>query len=602
MSEPLPFTDTLEDFTPRDLILNDAQKRVYVSGTGPAVIVMAEMPGMTPHVIRFARWVRGAGFTVYMPSLFGRDGVTPSADEGADVFRKACVSAEFRAFAGNGSSPVTQWLRALAAFAHGECGGLGVGAIGMCFTGNFALAMMLEPAMLAPVLAQPALPMDDPAGVESPPEELAAIRRRLDADDLSVLAYRFEGDHFCQAQRFTAYADALGDRFDGRVLPDTAANTDVPPFTKTHVPTPHSVVTTHLIDEDGEPTQIARDEILSFFQYRLGVQPNDGRSANQQETGVKAIDPQPPTATPPNLNSQPEGFSSNVKSWFNSGSIVSLQGYDVFYQVRGQGPALVIIHGYPYSSYDFHLIAESLSKSHRVVLFDLPGMGFSQKPMDGDFSFELYSQLVNDLLGHLQIEEVDLLTHDLGVSVAQELIARGPSNSIRIRSIAFMNGGLFTDTYRPRLIQRVLSQSPDILGSFLSRRLTRRMIEKSVLSLFGSKTQPSQELLDDWWSILNYQSGKAIAYRLGRLVFDKEKYQDRWHDAMQNTEIPLAYLCGPADPNSGRHMAERYREHLPTSRIEFFSDHIGHWPQLEAPDEVLSAYEAFRDELGVAAS
>src|SRR4051812_2546795 len=157
--------DPLEDFTRRDITLDLVSRVVYVAGSGPAVIVMTEMPGISPQVARFARWVRDAGFTVYMPSLFGRDGAVPQAEEGLAVLKQACVSAEFRAFAGQGSSPVTRWLRALAALAHGECGGRGVGAIGMCFTGNFALTMMLEPAMLAPVLCQPSLPFDHPAGL-----------------------------------------------------------------------------------------------------------------------------------------------------------------------------------------------------------------------------------------------------------------------------------------------------------------------------------------------------------------------------------------------------------------------------------------------------
>jgi dienelactone hydrolase len=143
------------------------------------VIVMTEMPGISPHVARFARWVRDAGFTVYMPSLFGRDGAVPGAEEGAAVFQRACISAEFRAMAANQSSPVTQWLRALARLAHQECGGPGVGAIGMCFTGNFALTMMLEPSLLAPVLSQPALPLNDPAGLEIAPEDIKAVREVL---------------------------------------------------------------------------------------------------------------------------------------------------------------------------------------------------------------------------------------------------------------------------------------------------------------------------------------------------------------------------------------------------------------------------------------
>lgn len=261
--------DPLEDFTHREVTLDTVAKRVYVAGTGPAVIVMTEMPGISPHVARFARWVRDAGFTVYMPSLFGRDGAVPGAEEGAAVFRRACVSAEFRALAANQSSPVTQWLRALARLAHHECGGRGVGAIGMCFTGNFALTMMLEPSMLAPVLSQPSLPLNDPAGLEIAPEEIEAVRDRLVQANLTVLAYRFEGDNFCRAERFAAYAAALGDRFVGRVLPDSAANNDVAPFFARHVVCPHSVVTAHLIDEAGQPTIAARDEILAFFARRL---------------------------------------------------------------------------------------------------------------------------------------------------------------------------------------------------------------------------------------------------------------------------------------------------------------------------------------------
>lgn len=264
------FDDDLSDFTTRDVVLNGTTKKVYVAGSGPAVIVMTEMPGISPDVARFARWVRDAGFTVYMPSLFGRDGAVPTADEGAAVYRRACVSAEFNAFKRNASSPVTQWLRALARQAHAECGGPGVGAIGMCFTGNFALTMMLEPAMLAPVLSQPSLPMNDASGLEIAPEELSAVRDRMEREDLTVLAYRFEGDAVCRAERFAAYATALGDRFVARVLPDGAANQDVPEFFARHVPTPHSVVTAHLIDEAGQPTIKARDEILAFFAARLG--------------------------------------------------------------------------------------------------------------------------------------------------------------------------------------------------------------------------------------------------------------------------------------------------------------------------------------------
>lgn len=265
--------DPLEDFTPRKITLDRITKMVHVAGDGPAVIVIPEVPGISPHMARFARWVRDAGFTVYMPSLYGRDGEPVDMEIGQAIFKRVCISAEFRAFGAGASSPVTQWLRALSRLAHSECGGPGVGAIGMCFAGNFALSMMLEPSMLAPVLAQPALPLDDDAGLEISADELRTVKARMDREDLTVLGFRFEGDRFCKAQRFAAYEQALGDRFVGNVLPDSAANKDIPEFFEKVIQTPHNIVTIHLIDEEGQPTLKARDDILDFFKLRLGDAP-----------------------------------------------------------------------------------------------------------------------------------------------------------------------------------------------------------------------------------------------------------------------------------------------------------------------------------------
>ncbi len=267
MSEPdlltLLATETLGDFDCRQITLLGSTKPVYVTGSGPAVIVMSEMPGIYHHVARFARFVRDAGFTVWMPSLFGTILRTfPTLDESRMTMARACISKEFRAFAADSSSPVTAWLRALAAQAHRECGGKGVGAIGMCFTGNFALSMMLEPAIRAPVLSQPSLPLGRAGGMHIAPDELEKVRARMIEEDLTVLAYRFAGDKYCKAERFAAYEHALGDRFVGRVLPDDCAAKDVPTQ-------PHSVVTLHLVDREGEPTRAAVDEILGFFKQRL---------------------------------------------------------------------------------------------------------------------------------------------------------------------------------------------------------------------------------------------------------------------------------------------------------------------------------------------
>ncbi|MEU6725888.1 dienelactone hydrolase family protein [Nonomuraea wenchangensis] len=263
--------DPITDFRRRSVDVEGVVKTVYVAGSGPAVVLMPEMPGISPDVLRLARWIRDAGFTVYVPSLFGRDGAYPTVEDGEKVVRRACVSAEFRAFAGGGTSPVTAWLRGLARQAHAECGGPGVGAIGLCFTGNFALTMALEPAVVAPVVNHPSLPLDDPAGLELSEADALAVRERVRRDGLKVLGYRFEGDRWCTGRRFAAYRALLGDAFDGRVLPGGVAAEDPPPFFRDVVGTPHSVVTAHLVDEEGHPTLAARDEILAFLAGALGV-------------------------------------------------------------------------------------------------------------------------------------------------------------------------------------------------------------------------------------------------------------------------------------------------------------------------------------------
>ncbi|MEV6553007.1 dienelactone hydrolase family protein [Streptomyces sp. NPDC051597] len=274
--------DAITDFSRRLVEIDGAVKTVYVAGAGPAVVLMPEMPGISPDVLRLARWIRDAGFTVYVPSLFGVDGAYPTADGGSEVVRRACVSAEFRAFAGGGTSPVTAWLRGLARRAHAECGGPGVGAIGLCFTGNFALTMALEPAVVAPVLNHPSLPLDDPAGLEMSEEDAAAVRDRVVRDGLKVLAYRFDNDRWCTGRRFAAYRTLLGDAFDGRVLDGGHARTDPPPFFADVVASPHSVVTAHLVDEAGHPTVRARDEILSFLADRLLSPSPPGEQAETQ--------------------------------------------------------------------------------------------------------------------------------------------------------------------------------------------------------------------------------------------------------------------------------------------------------------------------------
>jgi dienelactone hydrolase len=262
--EPWRLTDDpLSDFTERAATHLGITKRVFSSGEGPGVIVMTEVPGISPEVARFARRVRDAGLSVHLPNLFGDPGRVPRGLYPVGVVARVCVSREFAALRDGVTAPITDWLRAFARDTHARCGGPGVGAIGMCFTGNFGLSMMLEPSVLAPVLCQPSLPLTRPSGIHTSPEDLVSIRERMRKDDLLALAYRFEGDRLCSRARFDHYESVLGDRIRLRTLPASAANPAA------HVRRPHSVVTQHLIDREGEPTREALEEIVAFFVERL---------------------------------------------------------------------------------------------------------------------------------------------------------------------------------------------------------------------------------------------------------------------------------------------------------------------------------------------
>lgn len=268
--------DPLTDFARGSFTNDGVTHRIYTKGSGPAVIVIAEIPGITPKVADFARRVADRGMTVIMPSLFGEDGADPNSTSARDLPDIAkslgkmagtlCVSREFTRLATGKSSPVVVWLRALAAEYHEKCGGPGVGAVGMCFTGGFALAMSVDDRMLAPVLSQPSLPFR-PVGnvrnIDISPRDLETVKTRC-AAGLQVMGLRFEGDKLCRGGRFDFLREQLGDAFIGIELPDSTANPDA-------TLSPHSVLTEHLIDEPGQPTHDTLLQVLNFFAQKLEV-------------------------------------------------------------------------------------------------------------------------------------------------------------------------------------------------------------------------------------------------------------------------------------------------------------------------------------------
>ncbi|HEY6881333.1 MAG TPA: dienelactone hydrolase family protein [Polyangiales bacterium] len=243
---------------------------VYRKGTGPAVIVMSEVPGISPQLLGFADRLVALGCSVAVPRMFGpiADMTALSAPGRALTylrgFSEVCISREFNVLASGRSSPVTHWLRGLCAHEHERCGGPGVGVVGMCFTGGFALALASDPRVLAPVVAEPSLPgAGNPGGIDCDKLTLATVAQRCAREGLEVLGLRFKGDSLSPYQRFQTLRDKLGDGFVAVEIDPQFGHPDSP------IPHPHSVLTLDFVDTPGHPTHDALERVLDLFRRKL---------------------------------------------------------------------------------------------------------------------------------------------------------------------------------------------------------------------------------------------------------------------------------------------------------------------------------------------
>lgn len=247
---------------------------VYRKGQGPAVLVITEMPGLSRQVLGFADRVLALGCSVVLPDLFGRAGIDPVAmGKGRLLLHElaalaeVCVSREFHVFVGGKASPISGWLRALIAEEHTRCGGPGVGVVGMCFTGGFALALATDPRVLAPVLSQPSLPAlpiaSQRRSIDCSEQELAIVAQRCANEGLKVLGLRFKGDPLVPGDRFRLLRERLGDGFIAIELEQKDGHPNGPLLAR------HSVLTLDLIDEPGQPTRDALEQVLTLFRTRL---------------------------------------------------------------------------------------------------------------------------------------------------------------------------------------------------------------------------------------------------------------------------------------------------------------------------------------------
>ncbi len=286
-----------------------------------------------------------------------------------------------------------------------------------------------------------------------------------------------------------------------------------------------------------------------------------------------------------------------LECWRAAGGYFDYLGFDIFYRVEGSGPALLLIHGYPFNSYDWAPIWPALTQRFTVVAPDMIGMGFSDKPVAYEYSVGDHADMHEALLAQLDIQNAHILAHDLGDSVGQELLARREfgqqsSGALRIDSITWLNGGMFNEAYTPRRAQRLMSRTPlgDIMSHVQNSPLSRRLLEPTLREMFGPDTKPSPHLMEIFDQILDYNDGRRVMHKVGRFLNDRYTHRNRWVRAMRQTTVPMRLIDGPVDPNSGAHMARRYAEVIPNPDVVMLADDIGHWPQIEAPDAVLTHF------------
>jgi len=254
-------------------------------------------------------------------------------------------------------------------------------------------------------------------------------------------------------------------------------------------------------------------------------------------------------------------------------------------------PWLLLIHGFPTSSWDWTPMRAALEKQFNIAALDMLGFGLSAKP--GNIQYRIVDQanLQEALLEKLGVAEAHLLVHDYGVTVGQELLARHNEGSLRfaIKSICFLNGGLFPEQHRALPVQK-LGLTP--FGAMLGVLMSRRTLRKNLDAIFGPETKACDQEIDGHWALMRNNNGHRILHKLLQYIPDRLENRDRWVGALCAAAMPMRLINGGADPVSGKHLYDYYLKMLPGRDAVLF-DHIGHYPHTEAPREVLDAFVEF---------
>ena len=285
----------------------------------------------------------------------------------------------------------------------------------------------------------------------------------------------------------------------------------------------------------------------------------------------------------------------SLQQWQSQGSFTQINGHQIFTKIAGDitKPALLLIHGFPSASWDWEGMWQTLSEHYFVITLDMLGFGLSDKPKNAGYKITEQADLYTQFLKTLNINDIHILAHDYGDTVAQELLARQVHNqsAITINSVCFLNGGLFPEVHKPLFIQKLLLSK---FGWLVPKLMNKQKFANNLMTIFGKNTQPTTQVIDTLWELLIYKDGLAVMPKLISYIMQRQQNRERWVGAIVNSHIPLTFIAGAEDPISGKHMIEHYKKLIPNARVQEFVE-LGHYPQVENPDAITQAYLDFRN-------
>jgi pimeloyl-ACP methyl ester carboxylesterase len=268
-----------------------------------------------------------------------------------------------------------------------------------------------------------------------------------------------------------------------------------------------------------------------------------------------------------------------------SGRSACVDDTNVWYRIGGRGPWLVCFHGFPTSSWDWHLLLPVLEKNYRVLVFDFPGYGLSDKPVNRSYSLLRQMDATEALLKLLNIEEFDLLAHDMGVSVACELLYRlqTEQTSLRLRSLTLLNAGIYMDLHKALLTQKML-RTP-VLGTLVARLSRYGLFRHQYPNVYAEPDSFDEDHYRHQWALITNNNGRQVMEKIAVYMRERKRNGSRWLEPLHQATIPTRLIWGYEDPIAVHAIAEKLCSRNPRIKLHSLQG-VGHYPQLEAARQV----------------